>query len=140
MRMPVRLAVVMIVAVCFGVGVVMVVMIMIVTTAFVTLGVVVVIRLFVIVIVGRVVTTAVVAVSLATGVLDPDGGQIEDAKDHEANAGHEHHRAKDSIRGQVGIDSTGCVKVEHHSTPKEQEGNADEVNERTLNSHEGIRV
>ena len=130
-------------------GVIMIVMpmlvsviVVVVTVAVIMVMVVptVVMLMCVVVSVVMVSAAAIVVVPFTSGVFHPDGGQIEHAEDHQTDAGDQHHRPKDSVGRQVGVDASRGVEIEHHTAPEKQQGDTDQMNEGALNRHGRIRV
>ena len=69
--------------------------------------------------------------------LGTQGSEIEDAQQNEADASGERHRAEPTLRHgrQVVRDAATDVEVEHHTAPKNEERDADEMEHGFLDSH-----
>jgi len=76
-----------------------------------------------------------VIVTFAADVLGIHGEEIEESQHAEADASGQHHRTKDAIRWQVGHDAAGDVEKEHHSAPKQEGGDAEQVKESASAGH-----
>ena len=68
-------------------------------------------------------------VTFAADVLGIHGEEIEESQHAEANPGGEHHGTENAIRRQVGHDAAGDVKEKHHAAPKQEGGDAEQVEE-----------
>ena len=108
-------------------------MIVVVSAATCTVGMSVVVIMVVIIrlIVIMVVTTAVIH------FLSPHGSKIKDAQQDEADAASQRHRAEPTFRHgrQVVRDAATDVEEEHHTTPENEEGDADKMKHGFLDSH-----
>ena len=82
-----------------------------------------------------IVPTGTMIVVAAVGSLMADGGQIEDAQNDQRNACDQCHRTENAIRREVMNDSTADVEVKHHTAPKQQERDTDQMIDDTLRAH-----
>lgn len=64
------------------------------------------------------------------------GQEIEKPQHHHADATDEHQRAKEPIRRQIARHTPADVKVEHHTTPENEEQHAEQMNEKSLCFHD----
>ena len=82
-----------------------------------------------------VVIIMIMIMAAAVGGLMADGGQIEDAQNDQRNACDQCHRTENAIRREVMNDSTADVEVKHHTAPKQQERDTDQMIDDTLRAH-----
>ena len=74
-------------------------------------------------------------VTFAADVLGIHGEQIEEGEHAKADPGGEHHGTENAIRRQVGHDAAGDVEEEHHTAPKQEGGDAEQVEESASAGH-----
>jgi len=79
------------------------------------------VRAFMVVIVIMRVVVAAVA------LWNAHGEQVEQGQHHQADAGDQHHRSEYTIWGQILGDAPRGIKVKHDGTPKQQQGDTDQV-------------
>ena len=108
-------------------GVIVIVVMMVVAAAAFFVGVIVLV--LVTVVMAVIVVVVGVIVTFTADVLGIHREQIEQGENEQADACRENHGPENAIRRQVGGDAAVHVKEQHHAAPKEERGDAEEMNE-----------
>jgi membrane protein implicated in regulation of membrane protease activity len=110
---------------------------MVVSAAATNVGVLVCMPMPMVVIMVMVMVMVVIMIAAVVHFLSPHGSEIEDAQQDEADAPGQRHRAEPTFRHgrKVVRDAATNVEVEHHTTPENEEGDADKMKHGFLDSH-----